>query len=233
MNNEHLIAFEKKSPYCGNIIKKLSEFNNYVSNSKNKKIGLVLCHGHKHGYAVLKNYKIVDYWYFIDIDPETNPDYICDVCDPNALEYFPDNFFDCIMSAYCPIGDMRNRYFSVMTSLKRTLKRNGVIVSLELPKLFYWFFNKNQLNQISKYLFKCADSDAFFKFKKEYDHNINNNCPKFIGNFYILRDFYREHEPSKITKIELDNIKMILKINKFSFVGVHDKHMLFKPMTNN
>ena len=230
--SKHLKIFENNSSYTKNIIRPLSALNYHlekINNGKKKKVGLMLCHGHIHGYKILENFKFIDYWYFVDINPTVYPDYVCDITNRRALRYFPNNFFDYIISAYCPIGDLKKKYFQVMNNLKRTLKKNGTVISLELPTLFFHFFNEFQLGKVSFCLSKHTNAFVLETFKKDYNYDRIHGMKKNCKIFCVLRDFYLENHPSIIKIIELACIKLVLRKQEFDFIKMNERYLVFKP----
>jgi hypothetical protein len=112
---DYIVKYESDEKYNKNIIRPLSSFKSasdfFQSNKKNARIGLVLCHGHNHSIEIFKKIKFINYWYMIDKNINTWPDYICDVTNKSDLEYFPNNFFDCIMTSN-NIGSLREKSFT-------------------------------------------------------------------------------------------------------------------------
>lgn len=235
---KHLMDFESNSSYANNIGRPLSIFKYYIKkygSISDSKIGLALCHGHNHNHAILNNIKYIDYWYMVDIDSFSYPDYVCDIRDINALKYFPDNFFDCIISVYCPIGFLYEQYFEILTSLKHTLTANGFFVSIELPSLIFWFLDQDQLEKIADDLYdniydKIDDQHLimlFDQFKEDFDYQQLDGLPEHIQQYLIISAFYDSSNSNENLKINLIYTKKVLKNNNFRFVGMFKKHLYF------
>lgn len=233
---KYLVEFEKNSPYSKNIFRPLSIFKYYINNinspHSNKKIGLVLCHGHNHGIETIKNIRYINYWYFIDADSYSYPDYVCDITDVSALKYFPDDFFDCIVTAYCPIGHLIDKYFILLNNLKRTLKKKSFFFSTEFEQLYFWFLDESIVIKITNYLTKHTNLSELEKFKKEFDYRSVDGLDKFIQDYIILAAYYKYFNPSLLKKIARNKIKLILKKNGFKFVKLFKKYLAFCPLKN-
>jgi hypothetical protein len=132
--------------HSNDIIIPLSLYQNFVQNKPFKSIKkcLALCHGHKHPTTILSKIKGNCHWYMVDIDVKCFPDYVCDVSNEIAMSYFPDKYFDVIVSMYFPVGGNPLKYTRMLKNISRIIKPTGKIYLTEMPGLFFWFMDETE-----------------------------------------------------------------------------------------
>lgn len=112
--------------------------------------GLLLCHGHNHSTQVYSLFPIVKFWYLIDGQKDTYPDYVADVTDEDDMAYFKDNTFDYIVAAYCPIHSDSVTFSRTLNIMRRIGKPDVTICFPSLYSFFYDLATKSQVRQINK-----------------------------------------------------------------------------------
>src|SRR4029079_16542323 len=117
-------------------------FKTLQFNDLNK--GLVLGHGHVHNNDNINKIKNVDDWFMIDIDPKNLPDYICDITSEQDMNYFPNNYFDCIFAEYC----FPFTYNTFINNLHRIIKKEGIIYIAGWFSIYYHFITYEEQNDI-------------------------------------------------------------------------------------
>lgn len=140
------------------------------TNQKSPKRGLALCHGHNHSNILLQKIKFINYWYFVDKNKDTFPDYICDVKDDNKMKYIPNEYFDCIVTMHCPIDF---EFELILLNINRILKDNGTLLLTELPEAFSNLLDGKNLGLLSHSIIDIIGEDNFSEFKKQYNEKIN------------------------------------------------------------
>lgn len=214
----------EKSPNSFNarIINPLSGFHYYLDkielwDKKYVKRGLALCHGHNQWYRPLCKIRFIDHWYLVDADYETRPDYIADITNDDEMKYFPDKYFDCVLSVYCPYGAFPGKIFIVLKTAHRILRDNGVLVMSELMGLFYHFigtvpFDKI-VDEVKKYI---SDEYTMASLKSQYLQTY--------GNDKIDREFYNELFAGNF---DYDNKDVVMKVIK-KYAKKYAKELLAK-----
>ena len=213
--------------YKENIIYPLNDF---LMMNIGKKIGLAIGHGRMHNQKILSNINNIDAWYTLDINMDNIPDFVCDVTDKNLTAYFPDNTFDCILSAYIPIGSLHKKYFRTLNNLKRILKKNGQFITTEFPRLHFWFLPKKQLlclvNKIIKYIESfCNYKHNFNKFIRAYNHNQLFGLSPHMQIYWIVNCFCYEHHSSFIKKTEYNYVRQLFRKNGFVVSKKEDDYL--------
>lgn len=171
---EHIIKFENDPKFTPDIIRKLSMYDQNVPKYENK--GLAICHGHNYSIRTLANVEIVDYWYMIDRYMNAFPDYRADAANKLEMSYFPDNYFDCVLTVYCPvINDIyikELQYSTILINIHRILKKNGTLILTELPLLFFHFISDDEFKNIISQIKKIVSEKDIQEFKTNYINNI-------------------------------------------------------------
>lgn len=241
---EQLVKSEKNMDMA-RVLRPLSSFYGTLEYFKSiqheplKKLrkGLALCHGHNHSYDVFKKIKFINYWYLVDKNSYSWPDYICDAADAKAMSYFPDNFFDCVLTIYCPAIDEKYniQFTNFFINIHRILKKNGVLLLTELPGLFYWFINRNDFDLVKKQVDEIIGKNNINKFKNESTRfNFMNRDADFDIYVEILVKNYQGENKEKlddfIDKISIQYTKKILSENNFEFVMLKGNYLVAKPI---
>jgi hypothetical protein len=229
---EKVIAFEKISGHKHRIVKALSGIDN------NKKKGLALCHGHIHDKSLLSSINHIDNWYFVDIDKNAQPDYICDVTDPDQMKYFPDKYFDCIAIIHCPIiYNHKNQYLEILVNIYRIINDTGDIYLTELPSLFYWFIDKRQCDKV---LSECHNEiliDKVNEYQKkilvdkggsQLNDNIRQLIPFFFG--HIIDSSCKKMIDTFVKETSLSITKDVLRKNHFCIVRSDSKFLIIRKI---
>ena len=165
---EHIIAYENKLDVRENIIRPLSMYDQNVPT--NSKKGLAICHGHNYSNRDLAELKFIEYWYLVDIDYAAFPDYIADATDKNTMAYFPNDYFDCVLTIFCPVIDENNKvqYTSMLKNIHRIIKKDGILASMELPLLFFRFVDENQFKNLVDEIKQIIPKEEIEKYKNDY-----------------------------------------------------------------
>lgn len=166
-----IYSFENDPRYKVNINRPFSMFHNTSDDyefHKFTKRGLAICHGHNHSMKTLKKIKFINYWYFIDMRPDTFPDYIADVADSESMKYFPDNYFYCILSEYCPVTNINEtfdklQFIDILKNVHRILNNDGYLLLTELPGLFFHFITNQQYNEIIDKVYEILGKDIIIR----------------------------------------------------------------------
>ena len=146
---ECVIKKEQDKKFKKKILKPLSEFEHYIEeqhasfpkNNKKYRKGLVLCHGHKHSNEIISKIKFIEHWYMVDIDKNTHPDYIADAANSEDMSYFPDNFFDSILTEYCTVIDHEdNLIYDHFSSIDIHLDSINIIPFVYLKLVHHEYF---------------------------------------------------------------------------------------------
>jgi hypothetical protein len=104
-----------------------------LSSSKQKKTGLVFCHGHAHHQIDSFYYDMAD-WIYLDIDENAQPDIVASLYDPeNISEYLKrtnGKLFDYVLVYYCPIihVDFNKNMLNALIAVRRALNENGKFI---------------------------------------------------------------------------------------------------------
>ena len=231
--------------YNKNIFKPLSNFHAFIEEierprhvyldniDKHLRRGIVLCHGHNHSNHTLRKIKFINYWYYIDGDPESHPDYYADVSSINDMNYFPNEYFDCVLSLYCPVGRDKILY-NILSISHRILKKNGVILFTEMPRLFFHYINNNHYQYIIDIIHNTIDDATFEGLKKEYQ--------EIYGTDVIDKNFYNElmtnnfDYPQKLAINKIINkfakkiTKQLLLENNFRYVDIKNNFLIAKKI---
>ncbi len=237
---DHFKKYETDEKYASYINRPLGWLNAYINTyvGSETKIGLALCHGHNHSIEKFKKIKFINYWYLIDSDGFSFPDYICDLTNVKQVEYLPDEFFDCIMSIYCRVidDDDKLQYFNILDNVKRTLKPHGFFISTELSGLFFRFMNNDELVSINQKLIKLADENELNKYVNNFDTKSHFGEENIIltemqKTFVILNYFmFRKNDTNIIKHILIKNIKLVLKRNGYYYVDMIGEYTFFVPI---
>ena len=161
------------------------------------------------------------------------------------MEYFPDDFFDCIMSIYCRIisscaqegdNDDKLQYFNILDNVKRTLKNDGFFISTELERLFFRFMNDDELIMMNNQLIKLADEDEIEEYMNNFDVKLHfgedtENITEKQKTFIYLNYFeFQKNNTINIKSIILEEIKLVLKRNGYYFVDLIGEYIFFVPI---
>ena len=239
-----LIDVEKSNQYCNKINYPLSKFHlstkfmdKWNPLCTNKR-GLALCHGHNHYVKELAQVTSVKYWYMVDRNKYSNPDYIADASNDNDMVYLPSEYFDVVFIVFCPLAqkDRTEQYqiYNILKNCHRIIKPNGKLIINNLPSLFYNFLNDNQFSEI------CKRIDDYFVDNPELDDPIFKRNYKDINIKYrrIMQLIIKSKNRFPMTnalKIYIYNyainiIKELLVKYNYEYVEIN-KHMLIaKPI---
>ena len=175
-----IIAFENNPAYAKNINRPFSIFHNtsdYYENHLFVKRGLAICHGHNHSLETLRKIKFINYWYFIDILPDTYPDYIADAADIESMKYFPDDYFYTIVTEYCPVVRPRTglnepQFIDILKNLHRILREDGYLFLTGFPFLIFWLIAPAGFDGIKKHINASLDQKTIDKMIAQYIADI-------------------------------------------------------------
>ena len=239
-NLEDILEFEKYN--SRKTLRPLSVYHNMIKYFKEigyddpKKLrkGLAICHGHNYSLEMFKKIKFINYWYMTDISIEAWPDYICDASNEKDMEYFPDNYFDCVLTVYCSYLDENSniQFPNILKNIHRIIKKNGVILLTELPGLFYWLIDDLTFNEISDRIVEIIGKEALEIFKKHLDELYQS----FKYNIYheiLVRNYNgpnREELYEYVDKISVEQTKKILLKNNFEYMKIKGEYLIAKPI---
>ena len=188
------------------IIRPLSVYHTFIdknygffSNKSAKRKGLALCHGHNYHLGVISKLKFVDNWYYVDISRATYPDYVADVSNIYQMEYFPNNYFDCVITMFCPISsndERRTQYPAMLENIQFILKKNGVLALTELPRLFYWFINDAEFDEIIKRLYEIIPEENLRLFKEQLlkDHMLLSDSSDRSFHMQLMLNYHGDEK---------------------------------------
>ncbi|XWV26241.1 hypothetical protein QJ857_gp0835 [Tupanvirus soda lake] len=243
---ERILEFEALSN--SKILRPLSIFHKTSINTTNRytKRCLALCHGHNHNHKFLSKimgdcyWYMVDkdincYWYMVDKDINCYPDYICDVSRDEDMMYFPDCYFDVIISLHYPIGNNIEGYNNMLKILSRIIKPSGKIFLTELPKLFFWFMNSNEytilVNNINQILGEEVIDDYFKKLikRKILLESEKSECYKeiIVGNYRGLNE---ESAKEFIKSKAFEHTELYIAKKKYSITGCTNDFIIVEPL---
>ena len=149
------------------------------------KKGLALCHGHNHSNKVFRIFTDINFWYYVDINPDNFPDYVADASDQIAMKYFPDKYFDCILFPFCQvILDNKLQYLDMLRNSYRILKDDGVVYSNALPKLFFKFLSKKKYQKLVSMTNEIIGIDNINNFNKISADGESNYSGIFMGMYH-------------------------------------------------
>lgn len=234
----HMLKYEKNNK---NILRPLSALDLMITNQltssfyletnnmQNHKIGLALCHGHMHKINTLSKIKSIDYWYMVDNNNITYPDYVCDITNVELMKYFPDNYFDVTLSVYCNMDINIKNYFAI---INRITKLKGYYVSTEFPALAFWTYKSNDtqiiINIINKYIDNKTMVMLYNKYKNECgfpNHfDVTFMYPSIIGGNFEYES--KSIVIKKINKFNLQCTKKLLKQYNFKFIMIKNKLLI-------
>ena len=155
------------------------------------------------------------------------------------MSYFPNNYFDCVTTVYCPIGILArnpssnssrsNQYIDVIKTIHRITKKNGIIYFPELRGLFYWLLNKEKFNHMVKNIDEILGEKNIADFRKENDDEPDEE------NFYAELITNYQGPKRKLLRKYIDKISFrytikFLTKNNFSFVKEKGEIIVAKPI---
>lgn len=244
---DRIISAEKTGILSAKIIRPLSLFHIFIKHNKSRdnkvlyKKGLVLCHGHNHTNELVSQIDDIHYWYYVDNTLSVWPDYVADISDESAMAYFPNNYFDCILSLHCPVKNITNdgdrlQYPIILKNVHRMLKYNGRLVLTELPYLFYWFIPDTYLEIIIKKIHTIISDKDFESFKKDL-LEIEPNCTDKDVYFDLMVGNYTgtnyEILNRMLTKHSIRVSKSFLLENGYKFENKSANFLTAKKLKNN
>jgi hypothetical protein len=218
------------------ILRPLSAYDSFFKDmgDENDKIykGLIIGQGHNHNLDILSKMPKNIYWYMIDIDKNTYPDYICDASNIKDMSYFPDNYFDYILTAYCPvIGKTGIQYIKILKNLRRLIKYTGTIYLTELPDLFFWLINDDEYKLLKNKLINMIDRKDLSQFLDNIGINNINDCDFddiaeiLVGNHEFGN---KNNIKDRIRQISIDHTKKIMNELNFEIICIRKKFLLIK-----
>lgn len=196
---------------------------------KQQSVGLALCHGHMHTIKTLAKIKDNDYWYCVDRNPYTYPDYVCDITDVNNMLYFPDSYFNVVLSEYCYMRDLDfDKYFSI---IHRVLKNNGIFISTELPSIVFNAFDSITMqiacDIIDEHFGEEGINSLFIEYKDKLSNKDDLYRSILLGNF---KYFGKKKLMEKINHIKLEFTKKLLIDHQFKFVKIQGKFLIAEKL---
>lgn len=235
-----LFKKEEKDEYKNRIfVRSLSNFHWFCEEDRQKhpdrrfSKGIVLGHGHNHGFEILARIKIVQYWYMVDANRLSYPDYLASAYDTEAMNYFPAAYFDVVLTEQCPIEREIGPLFTV---LYRILSDDGVLIMTELPKLAFWFLDKTDLEDFIDKINSILHHETIEKMKekwieKNHTNQINNTFyyEFIIGNYddpnkSILTDIFQQRL--------LNATKSTLNKYNFRLINMKGRFLIAKKSNN-
>lgn len=130
---------------------------------------LALCHGHNHSNIILSTINGNCFWYMVNINKNSYPDYVCDISDGIDMSIFPNKYFDIIINLGFPLGDKDNKYKypNILINIRRIIKPQGKIFLVELPHLFYYLLDNDEYLNLIDLVDEIIDPVEFNKIKLE------------------------------------------------------------------
>ncbi len=180
----HLINENSKE----NLIKDIIDYQ--AKNGKSK-VGAILCHGKEHT-NIAKNYSnLVDYWVYIDEDPEAKPDVVGDIYRSKTIEEAQSlsykGYFDVVLPYHCPVSPDMDEILTFTYLGKLYLSRNDVVRG-------NLFIGHHYITSIDIYLMVALSYESFAAIRKEasnpttkvYKHYVAilNKLEKKVGAKY-------------------------------------------------
>lgn len=253
---------QKIDQFKNKILRPLSEYyysieqqrQYYPLDEKKYRKGLAICHGYNHSNELISKLRFIKYWYMVDININTHPDYVADASSEEDMSYFPNDFFDCILTEHCRVvnNDDKPIYGEMIRNCHRILKKNGVLCSTELPGLFFWFVNDDEFNSIESEI-KAIIGGEINEMAKKYIENLTKNMTdmykdetpetieRIIKKYVTERSFYyhimmghydgprKEKMNDYIKKTMIKYTVIFLDRHNFTFIGIKGRFLLAKP----
>lgn len=190
---QHIITYEKDPGFLKKILyRKLSDYD--INHQELK--GLAICHGHASDYPtdILDKIGAVQDWYMVDIYRGALPDYWADASDPNDMAYFPDNYFDYVVTLFCPMTTLYKelQYDKILRNIHRIIKKNGILVITELPSLFSRFLDKEQLKKMEQEVIKIISEKDLEIFRQNYIRHVIE--PTVVHSLKKYQEFLSSQE---------------------------------------
>lgn len=242
---DQIISVEETGNLIRKIIRPLSIFHMFIKEGKSQaslenkvlyKKGLVLCHGHNHTNKLISQIDDINYWYYVDCNLTVWPDYIVDISDESAMAYFPNNYFDCILSLHCPVNSIINgeyilQYPSILKNVHRMLKSDGRLILTELPRLFFWFITDTYLEIIKKKIHTTISNKDFALFKEAL-LEVEPNCTDKDIYFEMIAGNYDGPNynilENMLAKHSIQISKNFLLENGYKFEKISGKFLIAK-----
>lgn len=190
----------------------LVDYESFIINEKISTRGLVVCHDQNHGYVKLgQSEKTNQSWYSMDINPNTDADYIGNASSENDMEYFPNEYFDIIYPEYCFVPE----YPKILKLIYRILKPNGLIY---ITGLFQTsglsFTNLLSIPEVLLIFDRPISSDEIINSRTL--SQLHNELRKNFRNNIINKDILKAHTLIKLFIKSLGYINLITKnINEY------------------
>lgn len=238
---EHIIMYENRTDK-NYILRPLSAFHVHINwyyqydpDKKATRKGLALCHGHNYSNEVTSKLRFIINWYYVDGDKMAYPDYVADATNEYLMNYFPDNYFDAVLSVYCPVWSYyeqsKNNYPLILKNVHRILKKNGLMCFTELPKLIFWFIPEEDFKEIINKINEIVSKENVEEFKKE----VIGDDPEMIPerNLYqeIMLNYLGDEKLTQyVESVSLHHTKRFLQEHNFEFVGIKSMFLFAKPI---
>lgn len=150
--------------------------------------GLILYFGHNNNYDIIRKIKFVNYWYCIDENYISYPDYIGNIYDKVSMSYFPENYFNCILIKHCLVD--RLKFNDVINILARLIKKDGALLMTDMfgsmtEDIKYYkelTTEKSKTQIINILLIKLMDKETFTDIKEKINDFIDISIRKTIEN---------------------------------------------------
>jgi len=228
-----MIRYENKTPK-DIIMRPLSSFHVQYVDYKSQfgdsyKIGAEFCHGNNHYNDVISKLKFIKNWYSIDVDRSAYPDYIGNVSNVHEMNYFPDEYFDCVLTEYCGLTEhdidatFIHLFEQALKIFHRIIKKDGTVCLTELPSMSYYIMDNDEFNYVVN---KVNDIVPKEKLLAQRDVLIKYGILNEKSNptdFYvwILANYHLYPETTDLLdKLSLRYTKRFLKKNNFKFIGM-------------
>lgn len=136
---------------------------NDVTDDSHKLRCLALCHGHNHSHMLLSSIKENCFWYMVDNNINSYPDYVCDVSNKEDMSIFPNDYFDYVMTLHFPVGIKENKYKydNILNNIRRIIKPEGKIYLTELPRTFFHLLDSDDYLGLYDIIDEIIDEHEF------------------------------------------------------------------------
>ena len=238
---KQIMRFEESSlsPYY--LSRPLSTFHVFINDPYRneyggktyKRKGLVICHGHNYNNEIISKIKFIKNWYYVDANRGTNPDLVADITNEYHMSYFPDNYFDCVLSVNCPVSSEQLS----LIHIHRIIKKNGVFCTTGLPGLFFWFISDDEFNDLIQQINEIIPEENLKLFKKELlGYGIlgpDSDTYSFYRNIILNYNGNDREEMLKlIDKVSMNYTLRFLGKNNFEFIGIKSGILFATPINS-
>lgn len=148
--------------------------------------GLILYFGHNNNYDIIRKIKFVNYWYCIDENYISYPDYIGNIYDKVSMSYFPEKYFNCVLIKHCLVDKLK--FNEVISVLAKLIKKDGALLMTDMfgtmtEDIKYYkelAMEKNKTQIVNILLIKLMDTETFTYIKEKIDDFVDISIKKTI-----------------------------------------------------